>query len=481
MSELGLKNGSDRTGWHPDIQSRKGPRYRAIADALQQDMAAGRLQAGQRLPTHRDLAWRLGVTVGTVTRAYVEAERRGLVGGEVGRGTFVRQQMPEFLEPGEAEMRLHRHDNAIPPGPIELAGNAPPTPPLADRIAQAMASVAEDPDFGEFLRYRPSQGLEDHARAGADWIANFGLSVDPAQVIPTNGAQHGMLVAISAAAGAGETLLTENLVFFGLKALGRVLGLRLQGVEMDGEGILPDALEAAIKSTGSRALYLSPTIQNPTCGILSPERRQAIAEICRRHGVTVIEDDIYNFLMDEPVAPVASYLPEQTIYLANLSKPLAPALRVGYVAAPPHLHGGILTGIRATGVMVSPLMQEVGARLIHDGTALENGRLVRERAKERQKIVGRHLSDWPLQRQAASLHVWLPLPEAWRREAFTAACLQRGVAVASGDVFAIGRQSAPHCVRLSITGPRSDAELEAGLDVVRSLLKSDGIVAYQHL
>lgn len=468
-----------KESWVPCLEGRSGPRYRAIADVLQEDIAAGRLRGGERLPTHRDLAWRLGVTVGTVTRAYVEAERRGLIAGEVGRGTFVRPPLTDdYAEPGQSEHRLRRHNEMHGIGPVDLSGNAPPTPPLADRIAATLTEIAADRDFAEFLRYRPSQGLEAHAEAGAAWIANFGLEVDPGQVVPTNGAQHGMATAISAAAGAGEWLLSENLAFFGLKALARVLGLRLQGVELDEEGLIPEALEAAIKTTGARALYTCPTIQNPTCAVMSAERRLAIAEICRRHGVTVIEDDIYNFLMERPVPPLATYLPEQTIYLTNLSKPVAPGLRVGYAAAPRNKLGGILTGIRATGVMASPLTHELAARLIEDGTALENARLIRAQAQERQEIAARYLEGWEVRRQPAALHLWLSLPETWRREGFTAECMRRGVAIASGELFAVGRQSVPHCVRLSVTGPRTAEELERGLRVVAELLRSDEIMAH---
>src|SRR5690349_24750716 len=82
------------TIWLPDLNGASGPRYAAIAEALATDIRAGRLPPGARLPTHRDLAWRLGVTVGTVSRAYAEAERRGLIGGEIGRGTFVKAPEP---------------------------------------------------------------------------------------------------------------------------------------------------------------------------------------------------------------------------------------------------------------------------------------------------------------------------------------------------------------------------------------------------
>ncbi|MEO1192109.1 MAG: PLP-dependent aminotransferase family protein [Pseudomonadota bacterium] len=465
----------DSEQWAPQIAERSGSRYRAIADALQADIAAGRLQPGEKLPTHRDLAWRLGCTVGTVTRAYVEAERRGLVVGEVGRGTFVRPLQAGYVTMFPTESQLPTVDGGKQKRPIDLSANAPPNPPLAGRIAKTMAEVAQDIDFVEYLRYRPTDGLESHSAAGAAWMANFGVDVDPAQVIPTNGAQHGMLAAVSAAVRPGETLLTENLVFFGVKSIAHMLGLRLQGVEMDEQGIMPEALEAAIRSSGARALYCCSTIQNPTCAMLSHERWQAIANVCERHGVIIIEDDIYHFLLDKPVPTFAGYLPEQTIYVASLSKVLAPALRTGYIAAPKRCMGGVLTAIRASGLMASPLTHEVAARLIRNGTAMENGRQIRERARERQVVARRYLADWHYRSQPTSLHLWLSLPENWRRESFTKAALQRGVSVSSSDLFAIGRQSVPHAVRLAIGAPRDTEELERALSIIRDLLRSDEV------
>src|SRR5688572_641680 len=78
------------TMWLPRLESRRGPKYRAIADAIDEDVQTGALRAGARLPPHRELADQLGVTVTTITRAYTEAARRGLTSGHVGRGTFIR-------------------------------------------------------------------------------------------------------------------------------------------------------------------------------------------------------------------------------------------------------------------------------------------------------------------------------------------------------------------------------------------------------
>ena len=461
--------------WLPRLEGRAGPRYRAIADALQQDIADGSLASGARLPTHRDLAWRLGVTVGTVTRAYVEAERRGLISGEVGRGTYVRPLTPDYPDRVKPDERAHitlpgRNEVEF----IDLAGNAPPPAPLAAEIARAFASVAEDPQFPEYLRYRPSQGLMQHREAGQQWIASFGVEVPANQVLPTHGAQHAMLIAAAAVLRAGDVLLTESLTFFGVKSVARVLGLRLQGVEMDAEGLMPAALDAAIRATGAKALYTIPTLQNPTNSVMPPERRQEIALVCKRHGITIIEDDIYNFLLERPVAPLSSYLPEQSFYITNLSKSVAPALRVGYLAGPQALIDASLIARRAASVMACPLTQEAAARLVRDGVARRNAELVRDEARQRQQIATKVLGGYEMARQAGAFHVWLTLPEPWRREAFAQEALRRNLGVAAADVFATGRQSVPHAVRVSLAAPRSRAELEFGLGIIADILSAEG-------
>jgi DNA-binding transcriptional MocR family regulator len=461
--------------WLPRLEGRAGPRYRAIADALQQDITDGSLASGARLPTHRDLAWRLGVTVGTVTRAYVEAERRGLISGEVGRGTYVRPLTPDYPERLKPDERAH-----IPlPGRnevefIDLAGNAPPPAPLAAEIGRAFASVAEDPQFAEYLRYRPSQGLMQHREAGAQWLATFGHEVRPNQVLPTHGAQHAMLIAAAAVLRAGDVLLTEQLTFFGVKSVARVLGLRLHGVEMDAQGLLPAALDAAIRATGAKALYCIPTLQNPTNSVMPAERRQEIAEVCKRHGTIVIEDDIYNFLLDRPEPPLSRYLPEQSLYITNLSKSVAPALRVGYLAGPQALIDSALIAMRASSVMACPLTQETATRLIRNGVAQRNAELVREETRQRQAIARKILGHYEMTRQPAAFHVWLTLPEPWRREAFAQEALRRNLGVAAADVFATGRQSVPHAVRVSLAAPRTRPELEHGLGIIADILSAEG-------
>ncbi len=458
--------------WLPRLEGRAGPRYRAIADALQQDIQEGRLPQGSRLPTHRDLAWRLGVTVGTVTRAYVEAERRGLISGEVGRGTYVRPLTPDYPERRIEDSAAARPGQNA-PAFVDLAGNEPPPAPLANEIGAALASVATDPELPELLRYRPSQGMRRHREAAQSWVARFGVEAPVERIVPTNGAQHAILLACSAAMRTGDVLLTEALTFFGIKSIARVLGLRLHGVEADEGGLSPAALDAAIRATGARALYAIPTLQNPTNVSMDEARRREIAAVCRRHEVVVIEDDIYNFLLETPLAPLHTYLPELSIYVTNLSKSVAPALRVGYLVGPQPLVDASLIAMRASTIMSSPLLQETAARLILDGTAWRNAVAIRAEVAARQVMAGRILGSYELHRQPTAMHIWLQLPEPWRREAFAAETKRRGVGVAAADVFATGRQSMPHAVRVSVSAANSRDELAVGLNVLAEILGSE--------
>ncbi|MEM7223877.1 MAG: PLP-dependent aminotransferase family protein [Pseudomonadota bacterium] len=452
------------TNWLPDLQSQSGPRYKAIVACLAKDVAAGRLSPGTRLPTHRDLAWQLGVTVGTITRAYAEAEKRGLVLGEVGRGTFVRAAVPNAppvprRDPGGADL-------------IDLSYNFPPHSPENHVISEALGELSAEGGLPHLLDYQLGLGHPHHRAAGVAWLEQFGLEAEADQLAVTAGAQHAMLLATAAATRPGDILLAEELTFYGIKTIASLLDLRLYGLTMDEEGLTPEGLDAACRSSGAKALYCIPSLQNPTTAIMSEERRQAVAEVCRRHGVTVIEDDVYGFLPEPGPAPLTNRLPEQGIYLTSLSKCVAPGLRIGFLKAPAAKLERITTAMRASTLMAPPVMAEVAARLIADGRAKRLTQWQRGEAQARQALARRYLPAEGLSTQPDAFHLWLELPEPWRREDFTAAARRRGVGLASAEVFAVGRQPVPHAVRICLQAAQSRAHLEQALDILGDLLRT---------
>jgi len=443
------------TMWVPAISDRSGPRYLAIADALGEDTARGKLKPGSKLPTHRELADKLGVTVGTVTRAYAEASRRGLVSGEVGRGTFARGSAPE-LQP-------------LPPAPlqsdaIDLSRNHPT--PLGDGgalLRNTFQALSKRAGLGALLDYAPDVGAVEHRAAGVAWLALTGIEARPEQVIVTNGSQHGMTAILAAVCRPGDLVLTEALTYPGIKALAGLLHLRLQGLTMDGHGLRPDAFEAACRAGAPRALYTIPTIQNPTTSVMPESRRREIARIAREHGVLIVEDDVHGPLLENGPPAIACLAPDVTCYLGGTAKALAPGLRISYLLAPSNLVARLGAGVRATTWMATPLMAAVAAEWIHDGTAKQLVKRRRDEARARQKLAAVQFGTREREAHAAGNHVWLHLPEPWRSETLAEAARRRGVLVTPAQAFVVGRATAPHAVRVCLAAARDRAELQEGL------------------
>jgi len=455
------------TSWAPEIRQRRGPRYLAIADALADDAGAGRLRPGTRLPTHRELADRLGLTVGTVTRAYAEAARRNLVSGEVGRGTFVRGPAARFATPL----------GAIPvePGLIDLSANHPPTGPgaaEAGALGRALAALSRRKDLARLLDYPPPGGAPEHRSAGAEWVRRSGLETTAEKVLVSSGNQHGMTAVFAALLGPGDLVLTEALTYPGMKNLAGLLSLRLQGVALDEQGMRPDALAAACRARSPKALYCVPTLQNPTASVMSEERRRQIAAVAREHGVVIVEDDVHGRIPERAARPLSAFAPELAVYLTGTSKVLAPGLRVGFIAAPEPLVDRIAAAIRGTTWMAAPLMAEIAARWIKDGTAETILKRKRREAVARQRLAGKVLGRSVGRGHPAAYHLWLSLSQPWRGESFADAAHRRGVGVTPASAFAIGRTGVPDAVRVCLGAARDRGELERGLRVLAELLAS---------
>jgi DNA-binding transcriptional MocR family regulator len=451
------------TSWLPDLSRFAGPRYRAIAEALAADIREGRLTAGTRLPTHRDLAWRLHVTVGTVSRAYAEAERRGLIGGEVGRGTFVREPVSARVlsfvrpEPERADF-------------IDFSFNYPIVGDEAPALAAVLARLAGSNDLDAFLHYSPSAGRPADRAAGAAWMARSGLETGAERVVLANGGQHALATVLSALTRAGDVIATECLTYPGMRALANLLDLRLVGLTMDEDGLLPDAFEAACRGGAIKALYTMPTLHNPTTAIMPEERRRAVAAIARRHGVAIVEDDVYGFLLDAQPVPIANLVPELGFFIGSTSKSMAPGLRIGYVHAPLAWIDRLAAAMRATTYMATPLMAEIASLWINDGVADALVAAKRRAATTRRRVVETALAGARFRSHPAAFHLLLSLPDAWHADDFAAEARRRGVGLTQAAAFAVGRGSAPNAVRLCFGTPASDTLLERGLRIVTDLL-----------
>ena len=457
------------TMWHPDIENRKGPRYIVIADALAEDLQAGRIKADEQLPTHRDLAYHLGVTVGTVSRAYAEAERRGLTYGEVGRGTFAKGKAAWstiYNASDTAFFKTESNDNNT----VDFGLNMPAAGERAAVLSETLVDLAQSPHLDEYLAYQTEGGMAPHRIAVANWLAQYGLENNPEQIIITNGAQHALTVVLMAITNPGDLIATEAYTYPAIHGLTQQLGLKITGLAMDAFGIVPAEFEKLCQSRPPTILYCLPTLQNPTTVIMPDERRQEIAAIAQHYNVLIMDDDVYAYLVEDAPPPLSVYAPNHSFFISSASKFLAPGLRVGFIHSPPQFAEKIRTTLQLTSWMAAPLMCEIERRWLEDGTADRFISWHRKEANARQEIAAEILGGTDYNSHPFSYHLWLKMPEHWRAESFVERVAADGVTILPSTSFAIGNAGQDEAVRICLGSPDSREKVEVGLKVIVSAL-----------
>jgi DNA-binding transcriptional MocR family regulator len=449
-----------RAVWKPDLRDSGKPIYLAVADAITDDLRTGRLAPGVRLPAQRDLADALEVDLTTITRAYGEARRRGLITSTVGKGTFVAGP----LAAGGATVSTD--------GVADMSMNRPPPiwdPDLTGRMWRSLSDLERDPGHALLFRYQDPAGARPDREAGVAWLRERLSDTQADRIVVSAGAQPAIAAIMALTARPGETVCADNLTYPGVRAAAAFLGVSLVGLTMDVEGIIPAGFEQACREVGPKALYCTPTLQNPTTATLSLARRWEIARIARRHGVAVIEDDPYGMLPAAPLAPIAALAPEITWHVAGLAKALSPALRIAYVVAPDgRAASRLAAGLRAITGMASPLTAALATAWIRDGVAGALLRAIREETLARRRMAADVLGE-PFGRPEEAYHLWFPLPAGWSRAVFQDHLARRQIAVAPSDAFALSPQS-PDAVRVGLGAAATRDDLLRTLEAIRDVL-----------
>ena len=444
--------------WAPRLADVDGPLHERLAAALAEDVAEGRVEVGARLPAHRDLAWRLGIGIGTVTRAYGVLERRGLVASERGRGMFVTG--------GEATPRAR----------VDLSVNAPPQV-FADRlVAATFASLARDLSAEAFARYRPAIGDLGHRRTLARWLADHRFAAPVERLMLTNGAQHALAVAFAVAAREGRRLVTEAVTYPGALTLARHAGMEPFAVALDAEGLRPDALETMLTgptlARRKAAVYITPTLHNPTTATMGEGRRREIVAIARAHDALIVEDDVYSLFTPPDLPTLTELAPERTFYVGGLSKSLNPGLRIGLLIAPPRLVDAAAGGLAATSSMASPIAAVVMERWVLDGTAASIAASIRLEAAARSALARALLPQAVVPASHPGFHVWLPMPLV-AAERLARRAERAGVGVTPPSAVMVDPDADPAGLRLCLGAP-SRSDLERALKTLAGLAAGEG-------
>lgn len=451
------------TLWRPDPEALSRPAYLSLAEQVARAIGDGRLEGGARLPTHRRLADELSLSVQTVSRAYEELIRRGLISGETGRGTFVKAQRREMDPPYLPER---------PGDVIDLSILKPVCEPMhLEKMKQALARLSETLPSSSALSFRPNIVFPRHRAVAVEWLKTCGLDVLPGNVSVTNGATAGMTVALMSVAPPGSAIATEAIGHHTLAPLTSYLGIGLEGLAIDEQGILPDALDAACAESGIRAVFLQPSAISPTATLMGAERRAALAAVARKHDIAIIENDILGPLVKNRPPPVAAYAPERTLYVTSFTKITVPGLRIGYLVAPDRYVAAVANRHLVSNWMATPLVAEIATAWVTDGTAMELVDWQRSALHRRHEIAAEILKGIGYRSQPESLHVWLPLSGNWTEEGFVSHARLQGVAIAPGASFRMSAEAWRPSVRISL-GSTTEAELRAGLSVVANLLSA---------
>jgi DNA-binding transcriptional MocR family regulator len=444
------------------IQSAEKPRFRTIVNAVIDGIARRTLTPGQRLPPQRNLAHDLGVAVATVGRAYTELEKQGFVTSHVGRGTYISDwktlQQP-FQAPKTAE-------------PLDMAVYKVPVPPLDDAFASAVKAIVAEHRPEQILGTAPVAGHTAHRAALAHWLERYGIAVQHAQIVITNGGQHATMAALSTITHPGQVIATEELTDPRMKAVASYLDRRLVGIAADEHGLIPEALEHLCKAQTIAAIYCTTRNQNPTNTTLPIERRHAIAEIARRYDLPIIESDIYGTILADPEPPIFALAPERTHFISSLGRIAGPGMKVGCLVSPPGDVVRTQSGVGMSTGAATLIAAEIATRWIETGQI--DDMITWQQAENLRRVS--LITAFPVLGQArtapTSPHIWLNLPEPWRAEEFVEAASAHGVTIAPSHSFVVGRRSVPHAVRLVIGAPPSLELLEIACDRLERLLNT---------
>ncbi|EPE94182.1 PLP-dependent aminotransferase family protein [Rhizobium grahamii] len=431
--------------------------YLSLADVIAADIAEGKLKPGQRLPPQRTFAYERKIAVSTASRVYSELLRRGLVVGEVGRGTFIS---------GEARSGL-----AAPSEPrgirIDLEFNNPILPEQNALIAKSLGGLAEMPALDTALRQATSIGTRTARNIAAAHMSKAGWSPNPEQLVFTGKGRQSIASALAAVVPTGGRCGVEALTYPFVKGIAARLGILLVPLAMDEHGILPDSVQKAHHEAHLSAIYIQPAIQNPLGMTMPSARRNELVRVVQQLGLPVIEDIVYAFLDDEP--PLAALAPDTCIVVDSLSKKVGPGLTLGIVVTPSRLRESVMASVRSGGWTASGFAFAAAERLMGDGTAAELTRLKRADAVARQKLAAEVFSGFQVQTNPKSYHLWLTLPPHWRSQSFVVAAARRDIALTPSTTFAVTAGHAPNAVRIALGGPTTE-HLHVGLRTLASMM-----------
>lgn len=458
-------------------------RYQTLADDIARSIRTGVLKPGDRLPSVRQASAARKLSPATVFQAYYLLEARGLVQSRARSGYYVARSVPPLPPEPEAASRPDGESREVDVSelvfevlqsamardvvPLGSAFMSPLLFPL-DRIGRALATAAVNLDpWSTVDDLTPGNAALRRQIALRYLIDGMDVGVD--EIVITNGALETLNLCVSAVTEPGDAVLVESPCFYAtLQSLERS-GLRAIEVPTHPrEGIDLDALEAAIARHAPRACWLMPTFQNPLGSTMPEERKRALVALLARHGIPLIEDDVYAELhyADKRALPAKAFDRDGLVmHCSSFSKSLAPGYRIGWVAAGRYAQEIARRKLTSTLNTNVPAQIALARYLERGGFDRHLRRLRKTLAVQQEQYIAAIARVFPegtrVTRPAGGYFLWIELPEGTDALRLQRRASHLGISIAPGPMFSASRGFG-HCLRLNCGHPL-DARIDSAL------------------
>ena len=445
------------------------PLWRQIERFLRVEIESGALPPGTRIPSTRALATDLAVSRVTVDNAYMALATDGLIVAHPGSGTVVAPSVNDHAGTAETAHPWPAWQQAFaavaPAAPAEphdgadlvsFTGVGDPALFPTREIAVTIADVIRTEGAGAFAYSHPDLGHPPLRATVTHLLASQGVHTSPDRILITSGSQQALFLVCHALLRHGDTVIVERPTYDGALALFAAIGVRVVGIEVDGDGMRVEDLDAAITAHHPRLIYTIPTFQNPTGACMSGPRRHRLLETARAHQVPVLEDDFVGDLRyDGHVQPALKALDAagDVLYAGTFSKMLMPGVRVGYLVADGPVLDQLARLKKAMNLSTSLLLQRVLDRYVTVGRYQTHlRRSIRTYRARRDMLVGALADAIPsieVSTPRGGLFAWGTLPAGVGATALRIAARRRGVDFAPGTLFFADAADGERHVRLN--------------------------------
>ncbi|MCM3213058.1 PLP-dependent aminotransferase family protein [Niallia taxi] len=446
--------------WKPAINRIDKPIYKVLARQLEEDIVEGILLPGTKLPPQRELADYLDLNVSTISKAFKVCEMKGLLSASVGSGTFVSY---------DAVSNAYLLEDTKPTHLIEMGATIPDNDSFEPLIHQ-LKSMLQEGDYEKWFGYGRAGESIWQKDAAVKLIRRGGFETTVDHILFANGGQNAIAATLASLCKPGDRIGVDEHTYPGLKTVAAMLSVQIVPIKSENDQLSPTAFEDACKNENIKGIYIIPDYHNPMASIMTVENRKRIASVARKYNQFVMEDASYHLLNQSPLPAVASFAPEQVIYIASLSKSLAPGLRLAYVSVPLQYKELISKALYNLNITVSPLLAELTARMIvsNQFEGLIQGHQLQNR--RRNELLEQYLSNYTCVGDETGVFRWLLLPGKVTGAEFEAFAAKHGVQVYAAERFVVGNSCPKRAVRIAVCAPKTLEELEQGLIILKGLL-----------